>query len=443
MSSDNQNSSFSAVVDTPSTNQSSPSPQMFKLNVDCFEHLFDWLSLDQLLVFRRTCKRMKQVVDYYIKLNYPELLRLRIYNRRRWLDFHNNHLNYFEWIKQLSIENVKLTDTATESIAYVLNRLEVLKLNYVHIDGDFYEIILKHCPLLKYVNVTTNHLHHRLSETMIGTRNDWLLRQYPILEHFEMHIGINHEEPLQYVADLLAFFVRNPQIRIFSIDSKFLEENHRSLLESNIKFDRLDIHMDHRLHLISNLTNILYENNFYKQLHLFNSHAHLIKDEEQYLSTMRNLEKLHLYCIPENCPIPVVESIKELSIGWFECSLMEVQPMVFNPKHILQIVAENFVNLQRVDMQFVHMRDIWSFVCYAPKLQQIRVYELILGDRPIDSDFIAMNEERKKLVGARKVKILIDEDNFLEFKRAKKINLSLIELRRSDMCYLEFEFDSM
>lgn len=122
---------------------------------------------------------------------------------------------------------------------------------------------------------------------MIGTRNDWLLRQYPILEHFEMHIGINHEEPLQYVADLLAFFVRNPQIRIFSIDSKFLEENHRSLLESNIKFDRLDIHMDHRLHLICNLTNILYENNFYKQLHLFNSHAHLIKDEEQYLSTMR------------------------------------------------------------------------------------------------------------------------------------------------------------
>lgn len=132
MSSDNQNSSFSAVVDTPSTNQSSPSPQMFKLNVDCFEHLFDWLSLDQLLVFRRTCKRMKQVVDYYIKLNYPELLRLRIYNRRRWLDFQNNHLNYFEWIKQLSIEKVKLTDTATESIAYVLNRLEVLKLNYVH-----------------------------------------------------------------------------------------------------------------------------------------------------------------------------------------------------------------------------------------------------------------------------------------------------------------------
>lgn len=38
--------------------------KMFKLNVDCFEHLFEWLSLEELLTFRCTCNRMKLVVDF-------------------------------------------------------------------------------------------------------------------------------------------------------------------------------------------------------------------------------------------------------------------------------------------------------------------------------------------------------------------------------------------
>ena len=50
-----------AIAATSSTNELAP--KMFKLNVDCFEHLFEWLSLKELLVFRRTCKRMKAVVD--------------------------------------------------------------------------------------------------------------------------------------------------------------------------------------------------------------------------------------------------------------------------------------------------------------------------------------------------------------------------------------------
>lgn len=192
------------------------------------------------------------------------------------MDFHNYRLNYFEWIKQLSIGPIKLADTAIESIKYALNRLEALKLSGVHINGDFYEVILKHCPLLKHLNIKTNN-HH--SETMIGTGNNWLLRQYPMLEHFEMHFVFKYEEPLQYVTELLTFFEQNPQIRSFSTDSEFLEKNHRPLLKSNINFDRLDIHIDQRLHLVCNLANVLYENQFYMQLHLYNRQEHLIQNE--------------------------------------------------------------------------------------------------------------------------------------------------------------------
>lgn len=42
-----------------------PSP-MLKLNADCFEELFEWLSVADLLTLRRTCKRLQQMVDYFI-----------------------------------------------------------------------------------------------------------------------------------------------------------------------------------------------------------------------------------------------------------------------------------------------------------------------------------------------------------------------------------------
>ena len=44
---------------------------ILKLDVDCFEELFEWLSLADLRALRQTCKRLKLVVEYFIKTNYP------------------------------------------------------------------------------------------------------------------------------------------------------------------------------------------------------------------------------------------------------------------------------------------------------------------------------------------------------------------------------------
>lgn len=128
-------------------------PHIFKLNVDCFEHLFEWFSLSDLLVLRRTCKRIQKVVDYYIKLTYPHLLRLRV-NERRLLELCDARLNCYEWIRHLILWS-GLNDTQIDSIKYILNELETLKLNYVQINGDFYEVPLKYCPRLKYLGVGT------------------------------------------------------------------------------------------------------------------------------------------------------------------------------------------------------------------------------------------------------------------------------------------------
>lgn len=48
------------------------STQTFKLNVNCFENLFDWLPLADLRKLRGTCIPFKHDVDHYIESKYTK-----------------------------------------------------------------------------------------------------------------------------------------------------------------------------------------------------------------------------------------------------------------------------------------------------------------------------------------------------------------------------------
>lgn len=45
-------------------------PKLFKLNLDCFDELFDYLSLQDLYSVVKTCKRMQIVTGDYFRRNY-------------------------------------------------------------------------------------------------------------------------------------------------------------------------------------------------------------------------------------------------------------------------------------------------------------------------------------------------------------------------------------
>lgn len=214
-----------------------PSPEIFKLNIDCFGPIFEWFSLKELLEFRYTCKQMKTVIDLYIKLKYPRLLRQFIHKPEIWLEFCQIRLSCFEWIKHLQF-STKLAGTHDiDSVTHILNQLESLELWNAEIDGEFYETLLKHCPNLKYLGVRTN----TLSKWLIGTGNEWLRRGYPMLEHFKMLMGKSSREQSVQYTELSIFFQQNPNIRIFSIDDTLLSINRGIFLGSNIKLERLDI----------------------------------------------------------------------------------------------------------------------------------------------------------------------------------------------------------
>ena len=46
-------------------------PSIFKLNVDCFEKLFDYLGKEDVHAFGQTCKRMLRVAGHYYRQDMP------------------------------------------------------------------------------------------------------------------------------------------------------------------------------------------------------------------------------------------------------------------------------------------------------------------------------------------------------------------------------------
>lgn len=155
------NTSGLAIAGTSSNNEPESEPKIFKLNVDCFDHLFEWLSLKELLIFRNTCKQMKAIIDDYIKLNYPRVLHKIICNQKIIRKFCQMRLDCL--IRHLKI-SIQLTDTQIDTIKSILNHLESLVLCQMQID----ETLLKYCPHLKYLSVQAN----TSPKMIIGTGNE-------------------------------------------------------------------------------------------------------------------------------------------------------------------------------------------------------------------------------------------------------------------------------
>lgn len=72
------------------------------------------------------------------------------------------------------------------------------------------------------------------------------------------------------------------------------------------------------------------------------------------------------------------------------------------------------------------------FIQNSKKLKEIKM-EFFRNDHNGDIDPVLMNSERKKLNGAHKVMIYVEEKDYLRIKwRYSKSNFDLIELRRHE-----------
>lgn len=405
-----------------------PPPKLFKLNHDCFESVFEWLSLKDLLVIRRTCKQLKNMFDLYVKLNYPQAVRVNIYTNRRLAELSELKLDYFHWIKHLTISRLELTSTQIDGLKYILNQLETLELHLVKVDGEFHEALLKHCPLLKHLCITTC----TLPSTIIGTGNEWLNRQYPTLNHVEIAVNMP-EEKSTACPELFKFLTLNRNVQHLAVDAEFFLDNRDNVLGSMIKLDRLQIILNRNsrenfkdtVASVCSLTNDLLVENFFKRLHL-----NTCFDEKHIsdIAAFGNIEKLQLNSLAERFVMPVVETIKELSVG----------TLGHYGSEQLALTAANLTNLKQFEIKLAEIRDIKPFVCRAPKLERILVWRFYNCNELTVDDLIALDDERSCLGFARKVTIFVEEKCYLKFKFEERTNkFEFIELKNIETCKID------
>ncbi|XP_031637985.1 uncharacterized protein LOC116350355 [Contarinia nasturtii] len=398
-----------------------PSP-IQKLEIDCLEELFEWLSIANLRVLRQTCKRLKGVVDYFIKSNYPsvqfgfgpiKLYTEKIYKLRE-LDSASRKL-----IKQITLWTEEPDEIS--SIRDILPQLERFEIgNSCQFHGDFYKSVLKWCTNLKNLSIRDIAV-----DKVIGDENDWLHSEYPLIKHIELDDSdIGGPGNAWEIPELKIFFEKNPQIQSFSTTFHFLWENRECYLDSNIKLDQLNIqgdcYLEHGMDRICGLLNTLYEQGFYRRVHMHASFIYEQEDWDQILS-VRGMEKLYLVSVGIDIKFPPMSNLREFGTK-FGSQLGDYET-----------IAKNLVNVERIYFYQMKSDTFIPFMRFAPRVEEIKIDNLCEGIYFNDGiiNLTALNEERKTLNRARKITIYVKENVFLATKWAtKSTELDLITLKR-------------
>lgn len=208
---------------------------------------------------------------------------------------------------------------------------------------------------------------------------------------------------------------------------KFIWNNQRSLIDSDIKLDDLAImeteYEKYPLPWIG-ILNQLYERGFYKRVHV---HVRL---DKVHLAPLKGLvtvsSKGDWYNTLDLSPLT---SVKELSF-------------IIGTKLDVTKIPNLFTNLQRLIIGDCKSFDIiLPFIRHSTNLREI----ILLGCNEEIFSLSAFNSERKRLNEARKVVIYVDEPIYLATKWTfVNINVDLIEIQRlksRDPCKNNWFFD--
>lgn len=307
----------------------------------------------------------------------------------------------------------------------ILSKAENIHIFWCHkLNCELYHGFLKFCTNLKYLRMELNHNDNH--ESLAGTGNGWLLRKYPSLNHIGFEntaasifpLSAAKKPPVEFM-ELKTFFQLNPNIKILSTNFYFLESNRNILISANKVFDQLNLlDMDFNDDKYYSLLNDLYDLGVFKRLHL---RGFDVKDPSK-LQSIHGLEELSIHKIESVIPpLPHLKEFNFFSIG--------------NRHFIPNII--NLVNIERFYTESSLFEEILGMIRRFKNIQYIKAnftirtrFEPYFNGEYID--LVKVNEERKKLSGACKTTIYIDEELFLATKwKTGVTNLSLIELKRT------------
>lgn len=383
---------------------------IFKIDIDCFEELFDYLSLDDLRTLRRTCKRFKKIIDYYIRTNYPVLGKFEL-NDKNFDMFRQMDAGTIGLINEIQVSvGSDFDGTKFSAIKEILNEIKKITVTKWNIKSDFYNCFLKYCKNVKYLSMKKVNSW----DPPINIGDEWLNHQYPSIEYICFELVSKDK-----IDELMILFHLNPNIHASLVELNFLEEFAMNLIAADRKLDRLYIDVLTIKENLLDLLKKLYDAGFYKRLCLSTAFMDDLENVENYLKfTSIGIEVLSTKFL--DVKIPPSPSLKEINI--------DCDKFVENYESVKNV-------FERFSCNIILFEDISAYIGNFPKLKHFKV-NLPKGILvPNELNLIALNKERQKLAGACKTTIYVHDDAFLATKWATtKTNFDLIELKRVHAC---------
>lgn len=409
---------------------------IFKLNLDCFEEMLEYLSATDLRALSQTCKLLQQLVGAYVKMNYSAATKIdenvfikdadeRI--EKSGFNHFIRHVTFcdqprdhnFTSLDHLNLIRIELNPSIINRIQNLLPNLKILHIKYCPLHCDFYDTFLRFCSKLKRLHITSND-----EDIIKSSDNKWLHRTYPSLQHMELY----PKQRLRFdVNELIQFFELNRNVRNFSTSYRFLWEHQFEFVESRIQLDFLEVKIFREfgnepfiMESMFGILNQLYDRGFYKHLHL--RLPNITEECTEQMISLQGLEKLSIGAFNQWFSLHRLVHLKEFAITNTP------------PRVSMVTLAQELVNLEVLFICHGNYGDILPFIQFCPKLRRIIIKE----ERHSNGRLLkvsVLNEERRKLKNACRLTIFVSDDLFAATKWATgdgRIYFDLVRIQRSD-----------
>lgn len=286
------------------------SPDIFKLNIDCFDETFDVLPQTSLITVGQTCKRLSQVAGNNFYENYPDArVSCRSVEAKYFPQFIRNVIikseddfqhfvnvqSDFHRLERINLENIKLELTKIQSIKGILCKVKDFGLTHFNVNST----------VLETIDSCANIKHLCIFYTNIEGNNDWLLRKYPTLECFEFHV-------------IASFLELNPNILKFMTCANILMTNEESFENANFNLNDIMVVLEDIDYFESpalfRFMNELYKRGLYKRLYLY-YREHFDQNVVDQLISLDGLVKIRAYNYGYDyiASLSALRSLKEFS----------------------------------------------------------------------------------------------------------------------------------
>lgn len=288
------------------------STTILELDVDCCEELFEWLSLADLKQLRKTCKRLKVIVDYHIQSTYPKGFgSLQLFDITEPEYLRGFDVNITKLYKHITIDyyfSVPDHKYKLKIIEPILKSFEEMRIVSGAKEGNLQDYILQHCTRLKSLSLS--------DITNWRSDDNWMLQKIPTLKHLCLMTGYSYPEE---IPPLQIFFEQNPNIQNFLTSPQFIQENGNWMKESSVQLDLLNVEIFGNLYSEVNVTcttlNEMFDCGFYKKLYIV-IEMEFGQDHLDHIAALRGLDRLFLnccYCL-EGQVWPEMPQLREFSM---------------------------------------------------------------------------------------------------------------------------------